>query len=235
MMKKLSVLFVLSILGGLPGYAQSDTLSQEFERFWQEQNQAFLQYEEEQNTAFLKFKRALDQAFAQALRQDWTAYRPEKAPPSPETPKPRQSPSAPPVRPLPQELPTLPPADIQPPPLLPPPPQVLQLPKPAKPVLTSAFSFLENEIRLPDVASFAIPWQDTPSEKAIGDFWEAMSQKPYPVLLQALWQHKEDFQLSDWHFYQLLQKPRKTSIRPSPMRKCFLPGLCSCNLATKPG
>lgn len=211
--------------------AQTDTTQKSFEELFKEdleqQQNSFLENVSEQTKAFLLFKQELDKAFANALKTDWKEYKGEPAHSTEETPK---SPEAPtitektPERKSSKDLKVIKPEPTRETPLdinisL---PKILTVEAPSPTVSENTqtvfldFEYLKTPLRLVLSDDFKLNHITQLNETTIGEFWQEISKKNYAATLQALWKQKEQWQLNDWGYYQLV---KKTSERLFPNQR----------------
>ncbi len=78
---------------------------------------------------------------------------------------------------------------------------------------TLHFEFCGNNVEIPFNSSVAEPFDVTPTQQSIENFYNALNAANYQPTVKALSAFKEKYQLNDWFFYQLI---RKTAQQISP-------------------
>ncbi|MDR2836319.1 MAG: hypothetical protein LBV69_09065 [Bacteroidales bacterium] len=207
-MKHLLTLFTIVIFSISATFAQSD-----FEKYAQEQKTAFNNYSTKEQKAFKNFNDSINREYAKYLEETWKSFNLQKK----EVPI-KKPITKPPVydensaKPQPQELPVVKP---QPPtPQLVPKPKPPQEPEPnSKPEAPKEnfinTSFFGTNIKLKSSAKQNLHLADV-SEKAVADYWTALSNCQYVDWVNDAQRIKNEQKLNDWAVHQLLNTMFKT-------------------------
>ncbi len=206
------LIFILSLLliSGLAAQEKPFEEQQaEFEEMFQKHSKSFQERNQQNASAYRAFKQKLDQAFGNYLAKNWASVNPSATPQRDQQPKPLSTPQAQKQPRNPVSIPTVPQDKPQlPQPRLPETPEVLRVPVPVSTnpnVQTFSLEFLRNQFRFPSVDNFSAPVPVPLNHRVIAQYWQTISQKNYLPLLQDLLKKREDLQLNDWAYYQLIR------------------------------
>lgn len=205
-----SVVVGLAILWGQAATGQTDD---EFKEWLGKEQTAFQQFQEERDREFVAF-----------LQKEWKEYRSLQGIHQDTIPKPHVMPVAPVQVPAPKappekiveeapipEVPS-PPPPVQPPvppPETPPSETITEEVPPPPPVEKSrkaAFTFFGMPFTVEYDSSLVPPSVHPVNKAAIGASWEVLSRADYPALLAQARHYREQLQLNDWGYYQLLSR-----------------------------
>ncbi|MCC5916378.1 MAG: hypothetical protein JJU02_03530 [Cryomorphaceae bacterium] len=211
-------LFTLCIaLFSLTLVAQNRTQMEEFRR---QQEERMKQFQSRQQAGMDSLRERQNHAFERMLQQEWEYRQLLKTPDAFENPKP----PSPPCRTKDDK----PPIDKTPPPEITIDPKKPPFPPPPKEaedfgagLNLIASTFFESAIYYPDVSKW--PKVSKPfNQKAIASYWKNVTAEDHTEFLGYAAYLRENFQLNDWAYFQMLNKIAETSIKDVYQQEAFL-------------